>query len=585
MHDNFIERQEKNEKDEAIKYVKNLIENAKKDGQTEDIFQLEEVLRILNTKKYGLVWESHTEKVEVEMNKNVPIFIQDFKKRIVTNDKLDNFNFLLEGDNLHSLYLLEKTHTNSIDMIYIDPPYNTGKKDFIYNDKYVDNNDEYSHSKWLSFLSIRLELAKKLLKDTGFIFISIDDKEQAQLKLLCDEIFGEQNFVSTLSVENNPKGRKNSSFVSVTHEYCLIYAKSKNKSYFKENVPKESKAMTKDENGVYVHNSGKRVLVGENKFNSIADKFDSEKYYSVYYNKDKDSLIFEKEKNKEDINKDLIKSGYKRYISFNGEFLVYNTYTKQKLEDLYKLNKLDFKNEKIYEKNTSDTIRMKSLLVNKKYKAIIDNEEVVFELDLKTTSAKQSLAKTIGKDKFSFPKNVSFIKHLISLIDDKDITILDFFAGSGTTGEAVQKLNNEDGGKRKYILCTNNENQISEEVTYSRMKNIQQKFPHNLKYFKCDFIEKDKFPDIELEYELLNYIAPLIELEFFVDIDNPKVQIILNYEQLEKIISNDFIDPKSNIFIHPDIFLDDNQKQRLIDLDISIKEIPNYYFGKEMWNR
>ena len=212
MHDNFIERQEKNEKDEAIKYVKNLIENAKKDGQTEDIFRIQEVIKNPNTKKNGLRLEPHTEKVEVEMNKNVPIFIQDFKKRIVTNDKLDNFNFLLEGDNLHSLYLLEKTHTNSIDMIYIDPPYNTGKKDFIYNDKYVDNNDEYSHSKWLSFLSIRLELAKKLLKDTGFIFISIDDKEQAQLKLLCDEIFGEQNFVSTLSVENNPKGRKNSCF-------------------------------------------------------------------------------------------------------------------------------------------------------------------------------------------------------------------------------------------------------------------------------------------------------------------------------------------------------------------------------------
>lgn len=585
MNENFTERQHEKEKNEAVKYVSGLIKSAKEKNQTTDILQLEEVLRLLNTKKYGLVWEKHTEKIEEEIRKNVPIFKEDCERKIVYDSYLDNFNFILEGDNLHSLYLLEKTHANAIDMIYIDPPYNTRKKDFVYNDKYIDYTNEYAHSKWLSFLSIRLELAKKLLKDNGFIFISIDDREQSQLKLLCNEIFGEENFVSMLVVENNPKGRKNSSFVSGTHEYCLVYAKNKSKSYFIENVPKDSKSMTKDIDGIYVHNSGKRVLVGENEFNPNVENFDSEKHYSVYYNEQNDDLITKKEDKKTDIDQTLITDGYKRYISFNSNGLIYNTYTANKLKELHRSKKLDFKNEKIYEKNTRDTIRMKSLLVNKKYRAIVDNQEVDFELDLKTTSAKQSLAEIIGKGKFSFPKNVSFIKHLISLIDNKNITVLDFFAGSGTTGEAVQKLNQEDGGNRNYILCTNNENKISEEVTYERMKNIQTTLPHNLKYFKCDFIEKEKFPDVELEYEILNHVIPLVELEFLIDIKNPKIEVVKDDNQLDYLFSKKTPELISHIFIHPDIFLSEYQKQKLIDLDISVVEIPSYYFGKEMWSR
>ena len=166
----------------------------------------------LTKKKYGLLWEEHEERVDQELKTKIPVFIEDKEKEIVL-DKNKNINFLIEGDNLHSLYMLEKTHKNSIDMIYIDPPYNTGKKDFIYNDKIVNEDDDFRHSKWISFMHNRLVLAKKLLSYKGVIFISIDDNEQAQLKLLCDEIFGEENFVAMLSVENNPKGRKNSNFI------------------------------------------------------------------------------------------------------------------------------------------------------------------------------------------------------------------------------------------------------------------------------------------------------------------------------------------------------------------------------------
>lgn len=170
----------------------------KQEHQDDDSLRaLDEIETVLNEKKYGLVWEKHTEKVDEMLEHNIPVFCEDESKKIVANEN-DGYNFLLEGDNLHSLKLLKKTHKGKIDVIYIDPPYNTGNKDFIYNDSFVDKTDGYSHSKWLSFMSERLEIARELLSDDGVIFISIDDNEQAQLKLLCDEVFGDKSFVGNI---------------------------------------------------------------------------------------------------------------------------------------------------------------------------------------------------------------------------------------------------------------------------------------------------------------------------------------------------------------------------------------------------
>ncbi|EMC46555.1 Site-specific DNA-methyltransferase (adenine- specific) [Streptococcus mutans 24] len=190
MSQDFNERPRKNEKDGAITYVQELLKQAREDRRNEDVDKLENLVRLLNTKKYGLVWEEHAELVEEEMKTKIPVFVEDETKKIVGNPDSEDYNFLLEGDNLHSLHLLKKTHAGKIDVIYIDPPYNTGNKDFIYNDKIVDKNDGYSHSKWLSFMSKRLELARELMSNSGLIFISIDNNEQAQLKLLCDSVFG-----------------------------------------------------------------------------------------------------------------------------------------------------------------------------------------------------------------------------------------------------------------------------------------------------------------------------------------------------------------------------------------------------------
>ena len=188
----------------------------------------------LTKKKYGLVWEEHEEKVDEELKSQIPTFEEVKDKEIVSN-KDDKFNFLLEGDNLHSLYLLQKTHNEKIDCIYIDPPYNTGNKDFTYSDDIVDKNDGYRHSKWLSFMSRRLVIAQKLLTKTGTMFISVDEHEVSQLTMLCQEIFGDNNIEILIWRKNGKQGNtKKINRIKNTHEYIIIAYKNKELTTFKK---------------------------------------------------------------------------------------------------------------------------------------------------------------------------------------------------------------------------------------------------------------------------------------------------------------------------------------------------------------
>jgi len=385
-------------------------------------------------------------------------------------------NIFIEGDNLEVLKLLQESYHKKVKMIYIDPPYNTGK-DFLYKDNFKDSIKHYKkitgqvdsegrnlsknpeisgryHTNWLNMMYPRLKLARNLLKDDGVIFISIDDNEVANLRKICDEIFGEENFVSLLSVENNPKGRKNSKFVSVSNDYCLIYSKEKGSSCFVENIPKSINDMTLDENGNYIHNSGKRVLVGENSFNKEVSDQSSDKHFSVYYHKDKNDFQIVKESTLIDVNQEFIDSGYARYVSHRNGAFIENTYTQVKLTELFGDNALEFKEHKIFEKNFSSSIRIKSMLVNREYDALVNNESCRFKIDVKTTSAGTYLKELFGSGSpvFTAPKNVGLIKLLATLFEEKDCLILDFFAGSATTADAVFQLNNEDSGKRKFIM-------------------------------------------------------------------------------------------------------------------------------------
>ena len=468
-------------------------------------------------------------------------------------------NLYIEGDNLEVLKLLQKSYLGQVKMIYIDPPYNTGN-DFVYRDDFAMKADEYDldagnmdelgnrfrkntdtnarfHSDWCSMIYERLLVTRSLLSKDGIIFISIDDNEIENLKKICNEVFGEQNFIGVLSVENNPKGRKNSAFISVSSEYCVIYAREKTMSYFIENVPKQASDMTLDENGRYVHNSGKRVLVGENSFNNKVSKVESDKNYSVYYRVKDESIILKKEELGQS-DASLILAGYKKYYSYYKNHLVENTYTETKLLELHKLKALDFSNDKIYEKNFNDTIRIKSLLVNKEYEAIVRGVKQKYSMELTTTGAGTILKSLLdAKDIFVAPKNPGFLKLLISLIDSNDFTILDFFSGSASTAHAVMKLNAEDGGSRNFIMVQLPEETDEKSEAYKAgYKNIceigkkrirragkkikeeaglgAQNLDIGFRVFKCEdsFMNKVKFAPADLtQGELFSHVSNIKE--------------------------------------------------------------------------
>lgn len=493
---------------------------------------LGEIETALNEKKYGLVWEKHTEKVDEMLEHNIPVFCEDESRKIVA-DESDGYNFLLEGDNLHSLKLLEKTHKGKIDVIYIDPPYNTGNKDFIYNDSFVDKTDGYSHSKWLSFMSERLEIARELLSDEGVIFISIDDNEQAQLKLLCNEVFGENNFIGEYIKQSKVGGGNDSKFIVKEHEYCKCYAK--NISYTKS---------------MYINHS--------------------EEYLKRYKEEDEYGRFFWDT---------FARPGLKNPIIYDivapDGSIINNGWirSKERFEKEYEEGKIRV----IKKKNGEWSVQFKQ------YLNLQGKTPRSMTMDFGgTTEGDSELKQIFGKKVFNYPKSIKYLETLLSTIDNKNATILDFFAGSGTTGHAVMQLNKEDGGNRKYILCTNNENNICEEVTYQRLKNIQDELPHNLKYFKTDFISKYESDEDEetISEKMLEHIKELIELEHHIEIDDKKYIILDDEDELEKTIEN--IKEGGKLFITSGIFLSRTHQRILDDKNVTVVDIPEYYYRSEL---
>lgn len=421
----------------------------------------------LRRKKYGLVWEKEREpeKVVIECAKNLPV-LDAVDDKTITTDTTDD-NILIEGDNYHALSVLCYTHKEKIDVIYIDPPYNTGNKDFVYNDRYVDKEDKYRHSKWLNFMEKRLLLAKELLKETGAIFISIDDNEMAQLKLLCDRVFGEENFVANAIWEKIHSSKNDAKYFSENHEYLVCFAK--NKQALKIQLLPRTEEMNKrfsnpdnDERGDWA--SGDLVANEERK----------EGYYDV-----------------------VSPSGQ----VFNVPTGKHWVYSKENMMKLIEDNRIWFG------KNGNAFPRLKRFLSEvqqgKKASTLWFCEEVGHNQE-----AKRELRSIADDSNFSTPKPIRLINRVLNVLttNSKPFTILDFFAGSGTTGHAVLELNREDGGNRKFILCTNNENGICENITYPRLSKAINGYHKNgngeavdglggnLRYFKTSLLPKSKSP-------------------------------------------------------------------------------------------
>jgi adenine-specific DNA-methyltransferase len=236
-----------------------------------------EVKQLKSRKKYGLVWEDKPEDVVLQCAKQIPV-LKEIKSRKIVTDNTSPTNLLIEGDNYHALSVLNYTHKGKIDVIYTDPPYNTGNKDFIYNDNYVDREDSFRHSKWLSFMDKRLRLAKDLLKDSGVIFISIDDNEQAQLKLLCDSVFGENNFVNNI-IWQRASGGGNAKGIVTGHDYIFVYQKSMPLIDFLGDLVDE-KRFSKDK---IIEKDGKKFYIDDDVVRKVFGKYESGVERRCYY--------------------------------------------------------------------------------------------------------------------------------------------------------------------------------------------------------------------------------------------------------------------------------------------------------------
>lgn len=405
-----------------------------------------EITQLKSRKRYGLIWEEKPEQVAELCKEQLPVFKEEINKEIL-NDYNEPVNILIEGDNYHALSTLNYTHNENIDLIYIDPPYNTGSEGFMYNDKIVNAEDTYRHSKWLSFMEKRLRLAKNLLKRDGVILINIDDNEMAQLKLLCDEIFGESNFRNNIiwSYRTGGAPHKNDAF-SKKHDYILMYSRSKDYFFnrFKEKIPYEKDffGAKKDENG---------------------------KFYA-------------------DVN----------------------------LRDVIEGDIVLFKDGKEYGK------------ANVKPVLNLSSERV---------------------ESFPTQKPIGLLKYFIEILTRPNAIILDFFAGSGSTGHAVLDCNKEKKTKRKFILCTNNENNICSDICYPRLvKNINgfeknngkrvSGIGGNLKYYKTDFVagestDKNKKGLVDKSTEMLclkedcfNEVKVGQDFKLFKNSDNKYLGII-----------------------------------------------------------
>ena len=588
-------------RDKMLEFLETLKNNNNDDISIRAINEIENQLK---SKKYGLLWEEHEERVDKKLIKQIPIF-SDISSDTIVNSDINKYNFLLEGDNLHSLKLLEKTHKGRVDFIYIDPPYNRGTNDFVYDDNMVSIEDGFIHSKWISFMEKRLRIAKRLLTQNGVMFISIDDNEYANLKLLCNEIFDEDN------VE--------------TYIWCL---QDKTEGSF----VKTAKLTVRKEHE-YI------LACFNNKFKF--NKYLTQKEYKdgAFSNPDNDPRG-------DWFSGNISRNGIKS--TTGSKYYTITTPTGKEYTRNWTLSKEEFdeklKNNEIFFANGGDGVpRLKIFAAGETYSI----QSSLFT-DVHTSITGKNELKAIfgGESPFNFPKPTTLIKRLITIAcSNKDAIILDFFAGSGTTGQAVMDLNKEDGGNRKFILCTNNEvnesdkinylvdnglidpmpsknsnkyndwrkefNQkcqdeeilkllekdeyqkmgICKSITYPRLKVVitgkriddsiySDGTKTNLKHFITSWIDRNPENNY-LHPQLCRHIKEMIELENMIEIDNKEYILALNKKELNERFFN--IENKSKIktiWINEEIIL--NEKELTELKNYHFKYVPRNYYSSEL---
>ena len=480
----------------------------------QQICRLQTEIKKNSDTQYGLRWMDVPESFDKESENAVPI-LEEVKEKAVLNEDGKPTHILIEGDNYHALTCLNYTHKGAIDVIYIDPPYNTGYDGFVYKDKRildkfpdgttVPADHPLRHSYWLSFMHKRLQLAKNLLSKRGVIFISIDDNEQANLKLLCDQVFGEKNFITDSFVLDNLKGKTNDNFITSVGSRLLIYAKSKQthsdfgfseiENIYGELI--ESKYREEDEYGYFNLITFKKtgqsklredrpfmfypILEKEGRLYSIS-KNDFEKLYDKTIKVFNDDYLLQLKNKYAEYNFILPQDNQGVYLRWTSGF---DTFLKKMNTEIV------YHNGSIMQKSRPSSSEMTQIYASGTPKNFMYKPTYSMGTD--------DLKNIMEETGFSFPKPIQLIIDIQKLIPNNNSTILDFFAGSGTTMHATMQLNEEDGGHRQCILVTNNENQICEKVTYERNRRVIQGYinakgediaglGNSLKYYRTSFV-------------------------------------------------------------------------------------------------
>lgn len=431
-----------------IEEIERLVKLQVGNGEAEAL--LEPIRELAAQRRYGLIWEEpksgayEEEHAEQALLENFPFLTELSEQAIVKNTEAPT-NLLIEGDNLHALQALQYSHKGSVDVIYIDPPYNTGNKDFVYNDRFVEAEDSWRHSSWLSFMNKRLRLARELMTEDGVIFISIDDNEQAQLKLLCDQVFGEQNFITTIGWEKKKKPSFLKRNVGTKFEYIHVYARD-----IKKTIPFSLEKTT----------VGKKYP-----FNNAGNSAQTLTFpaKSVQFTRIKNEVIKAQDMSGGNILTELLDDVIIEQGINQNEFRLHGEwrYSQAKLDEFVdnkeKITIASVPFRPNLTKVGGEVKKMHNFFTSAHY-GVETNED-----------ATEELVDILGSaDDFDYPKPVDLIKKIIKCCTypKKDALILDFFAGSGTTGHAVMELNKDDEGNRQFILCTNNEISTIKELKF-----------------------------------------------------------------------------------------------------------------------